>query len=119
MEKTIIREDYAPKPFLESTVSLKLAEPLQKTLCQPKEINFSVILEKIENLSDKIDTFTKKLEIISEIQKEDKQEIQQLKKEYISALQCEMEINRQYLLREIRRMHTDGSIKGHGDPLFY
>lgn len=43
--------------------------------------------------------------------------LQKSKDEYISALQCEMEITRQYLIREIYRGHS--SIKGsHGDPLF-
>lgn len=55
---------------------------------------------------------------IEELNKSIPEQIRKSKNEYISALQCEMEISRNLFSRELQRVSGNSSLKGHGDPFF-
>jgi hypothetical protein len=53
-----------------------------------------------------------------ELQTSIQEQLRKSKNEYISALQCEMEISRNIISRELQRYSGNSSLKGHGDPFF-
>ena len=55
---------------------------------------------------------------LEELNKSIPEQIRKSKNEYISALQCEMEISRNLFSRELQRVSGNSSLKGHGDPFF-
>lgn len=57
------------------------------------------------------------IEEIANLKKDFAEMLQKSKDEYIAALQCEMEITRHYLIKEIYRKEFSYSKGSHGDPL--
>lgn len=126
MEKMIIREDYAPKP--QFSTSSKEEGSFSKKIDAPEDFS-SEVIKRLKAIEQKIESLHQKMQEFDQRTSELLQNMESAsftsfnpshaKQEYISALQCEMEINRQYLLREIQKTKMDGSLKGHGDPFFF
>lgn len=117
MEKLTIREDYAPKP---SEVKYKDLRDVSSEKNNPEIDNINAKMELFyKNIMERLDVLQNKIDQQSKSETEMETIFSKAKNEFISALQCEMEINRQYIIREVQRMNDNGGLKTHGDHLFF
>lgn len=78
--------------------------------------------EKIKHLTERCSNIehnqTLIIKEIANLKKEFAILLQKSKDEYIAALQCEMEITRHYLIKEIYKKEFSYAKGNHGDPLY-